>query len=112
MKPIFTAAALLLLTACASLGGTEFTGESATYGSDNILRNDVLNTVNQYERAAFDCRHVSAIHSRINQITKPEGRLSVKETWTVTACGKQHDYHISLRQDERGETDFSVGLAK
>ena len=98
LLPLLLAA--LALAACSSLGNQAFSGESATFGSDNILRDDVLKIVRTAEAASFNCRNIESVH----------GRMQVRETWTVRACGQAHRYHIGLFEDERGETDFTVRL--
>lgn len=101
---------IFVLSGCAGISNQAFSGESATYGGDNILRNDVAAVIRMAERSAFNCRRIESVHSKITRARKVRGRLQVQEVWTVRACGKSHRYRILLREDERGETDFSVGL--
>ena len=103
-------AVIFILSACAGISNQAFSGESATYGGDNIVRNDVVAVIRLAERSAFNCRRIESVHSKIIQARKVRGRMQVQEVWTVRACGKSHRYRILLREDERGETDFSVGL--
>lgn len=110
MRKLLPLLAALALAACSSLGNQAFSGESATFGSDNILRNDVLKVVRTAEAASFNCRSIESVHSKINNAQKVHGRLQVRETWIVRACGQAHHYHIGLFEDERGETDFTVSL--
>ncbi len=102
--------AALALSACTSLGNQAYSGESATFGSDNILRNDVTNTIRTAERGAFDCGQIQSIRSKILHARKVRGRLQVREEWAVQACGKTHRYQIGLFEDARGETDYTVSL--
>ena len=108
MRKLIPLLAALALSACSSLGNQAFSGESATFGSDNILRDDVLRIVRTAEAASFNCRSIESVHSKINNAQKLHGRMQVRETWTVRACGQAHRYHIGLFEDERGETDFTV----
>ena len=110
MRKLLPLLAALALAACSSLGNQAFSGESATFGSDNILRDDVLKIVRTTEAASFNCRNIESVHSKINNTQKVHGRLQVRETWTVRACGQAHHYHIGLFEDARGETDFTVNL--
>ena len=110
MRKLIPLLAALALSACSSLGNQAFSGESATFGSDNILRDDVLKIVRTTEAASFNCRNIESVHSKINNAQKLHGRMQVRETWTVRACGQAHRYHIGLFEDERGETDFTVNL--
>ena len=103
-------ATLFFLSACAGIGGQAFRGESVTYGSDNILRNDVMAVIRTAERNAFNCRRIESVDSKITQARKVGGRMQVSEVWTVQACGESRNYRIFLREDERGETDFNVEL--
>ena len=103
-------ATLFFLSACAGIGGQAFRGESVTYGSDNILRNDVMAVIRTAERNAFNCRRIESVDSKITQARKVGGRMQVSEVWTVQACGELRNYPIFLREDERGETDFNVEL--
>ena len=41
-----------LLSACAA-DGIAFSGESATFGGDNVLRDDVLAMVHRFEQDSF-----------------------------------------------------------
>lgn len=97
------------LSACASIDHQLFHGKSTTYNSDNILRNDVFKQIKRQERLAFHCNHITSVDSRIQNVQQIAGRFHVEEQWRIQACGKERVYHISLRQDERGETDFTVG---
>ena len=108
MRKPFPLPAALLLSACTGLGSLAFSGESATFGSDNILRDDVLKVVHTAEAASFNCRNIESVHSKINSAHKVHGRLQVREVWTVRACGQAHRYNIGLFEDARGETDFTV----
>ena len=110
MRKLLPFLAALALSACSSLGNQAFSGESATLGSDNILREDVLKVVRTAEAASFNCRNIESVHSKINSAHKVHSRMQVRETWTVRACGQAHHYHIGLFEDERGETDFTVSL--
>ena len=110
MRKLLPLLAALALSACSSLGNQAFSGESATCGSDNILRDDVLKVVRTAEAASFNCRNIESVHSKINSAHKVHGRMQVREVWTVRACGQAHHYHIGLFEDERGETDFTVRL--
>lgn len=110
MRKLLPFLAALALSACSSLGNQAFSGESATFGSDNILRDDVLRIVRTAEAASFNCRSIESVHSKINNAQKVHGRMQVREIWTVRACGQAHHYHIGLFEDERGETDFTVNL--
>lgn len=107
-KTILTGALLGLTAACAGVGSTAFSGESSTYGGNNVLRNDVFAQIRQVEGLMHQCRDISAVNSRIVSMSKPNGRMAAHEIWTITACGKQRDYPVWLREDERGETDFTV----
>ena len=98
-----------LLAACATLG-TTFSGESATFGGDNILRDDVLAVIVKAQLSLNNCREINAVESKILSAKIVDGRRQVQEEWTVTACGKPQRYPISLREDAQGETDFTVGL--
>ena len=102
--------AALTLSACTSLGNQAYSGESATFGGDNILRNDVTNTIRTAERISFDCRQIQSVRSKILNARKVHNRLQVREEWTVQACGKTHRYQIALFEDARGETDYTVRL--
>ena len=110
MRKLLPLLVALTLSACSSLGNQAFSGESATFGSDNILRDDVLKVVRTAEAASFNCRSIESVHSKINSAQKVHGRMQVHEVWTVRACGQAHHYHIDLFEDERGETDFTVRL--
>ena len=110
MRKFIPLLAALALSACSSLGNQAFSGESATLGSDNILRDDVLKVVRTAEAASFNCRNIESVHSKINSAHKVHGRMQVREVWTVRACGQAHRYNIGLFEDARGETDFTVGL--
>ena len=110
MRKLLPLLAALALSACSSLGNQAFSGESATFGSNNILRDDVLRIVRTAEVASFNCRNIESVHSKINNAQKVHGRMQVREIWTVRACGQAHHYHIGLFEDERGETDFTVRL--
>ena len=110
MRKLLPLLAALALAACSSLGNQALSGESATFGSDNILRDDVLKVVRTAEAASFNCRNIESVHSKINNAQKVHDRLQVREIWTVRACGQAHHYHIGLFEDERGETDSTVRL--
>ena len=111
MRKLIPLLVALTLSACSSLGNQAFSGESATFGGDNnILRNDVLKVVRTAEAASFNCRSIESVHSKINNAQKVHGRMQVRETWTVRACGQAHRYNIGLFEDARGETDFTVSL--
>ena len=99
-----------LLSACAA-GGIAFSGESATFGGDNVLRNDVLAMVRRFEQDSFGCRKVKAVASEIVNKRKVRGRWRFDEVWQVSACGTVRRYAVLLREDAQGETDFSVTLA-
>lgn len=103
---------VLAIAACASISGGKFSGESATFGGNNILRNDVFELIKKWERSAFSCNAIESVHAKIDDLKRVEGRLRVLETWTVNACGKSHDYRINMREDARGETDFGVSYQK
>ncbi|OAM29067.1 MULTISPECIES: hypothetical protein [Eikenella] len=100
--------AALALSACTALGSQNYSGESATFGGDHILRNDVTRTVLTAERAAHNCSQIQSIRSKVLQARKVRGRWQVREEWAVQACGKTHRYHIGLFEDARGETDYTV----
>ena len=110
MRKLLPLLAALALSACSSLDNHASSGESATFGGDNILRDDVLKVVRTAEAASFNCRNIESVHSKINNAQKVHGRMQVRETWTVRACGQAHRYNIGLFEDERGETDFTVRL--
>ena len=110
MRKLLPLLAALALSACSSLSNQAFSGESATFGSNNILRDDVLKVVRTAEAASFNCRNIESVHSKINNAQKVHGRLQVREVWTVRACGQAHHYHIGLFEDASGETDFTVSL--
>lgn len=103
---------ILALAACAGMGGGKFSGESATFGGNNILRNDVYELIRKWERSVFSCNTIERIHAQTDDLKRVEGRLQVLETWTVSACGQTHNYRINMREDARGETDFSVSYQK
>ena len=84
-------------------------GESTTFGGNDILRNDVTRMIAVTE-AAQGCREIQRIAAQVERVTRPENRWLAQETWRVQACGKTHRYDVLLREDERGETDFSVGF--
>lgn len=98
-----------LLSACAA-SGIAFSGESATFGGDNVLRNDVLAMVRRFEQDSFGCRKVKAVASEIVSKRKVRGRWRFDEVWQVSACGTVRRYAVLLREDAQGETDFSVTL--
>lgn len=100
----------LLLSACAA-SGVVFSGESATFGGDNVLRNDVLAMVRQFERYTFGCRRMSAVASEIIAKRKVRGRWQFDEEWRISACGTVRRYSVLLREDAQGETDFMVSPA-
>lgn len=102
----------LALAACAGLGNDKFSGESAAFGGDNILRNDVMQKIELWERSAFSCRSIGGVNGKIDSMKRVDGRLQSHETWTVQACGQSHTYRVNLREDERGETDFGVAYIK
>ncbi|MDO4640769.1 MAG: hypothetical protein Q4A84_03575 [Neisseria sp.] len=110
MKTAFLLIPVVILSACASLSNTQFTGESASYNNDNILRNDVFAAIKRNENLAFQCRKINSVNAVINGASRPNGLLYVTETWTVQACGKIHAYDVTLRQDAKNETDFGVSF--
>ena len=100
---------LASLAGCAGLGQVAYHGESTTFGGDNILRNDVTRMITVQE-GAMNCRNISRINAKVDRAARRNNRWVVQETWIVHACGKTHRYTVSLREDARGETDFSVGF--
>lgn len=108
MRKPFPLPAALLLSACTGLGSLAFSGESATFGGGNILRDDVLKAVRAAEAADSGCRNIESVHSKISSANKVRGRMQVREVWTIRACGQTRRYRIGLSEDARGETDFTV----
>lgn len=100
----------LLLTACGSLNHVAFSGESGSFGGDNILRNDTFKYIAMMEDAAFSCRNIRSVKSRIIKQAMENGLPRSYEEWQVQACGQSHLYDVQFKGDVRGETDFTVGL--
>lgn len=98
---------LPLLASCAATVGS-FTGESATYGGDNILRDDVTRVIRQWERSVNGCTKIDVVDAKVIRAQKVNGRFWIEEDWKVTACGKSTRYPVSMKEDEKGETDFTV----
>ena len=100
MRKLIPLLAALALSACSSLGNQAFSGESATFGSDNILRDDVLKVVRTAEAASFNCRNIESVHSKINSAHKAHGRLqyaksgpsapAARPITTTSASSKTH----------------------
>lgn len=107
MKIIMIIGLMLSLQAC--LATTQFNGKSATFGGDNILRNDVMNSIRQYERSVSNCNEIEKVNSQIIEAKKVNGLMVVDEVWELTACGVESSYTVNLREDERGETDYRIG---
>jgi len=97
---------------CALGGGIQYGGQSATFGGDNILRNDVAKVIKQWESAAFLCQNIKAIDAKISDVKRVKGRMQSEEVWTVQACGQVHHYNVRMHEDERGETNFNVSFLK
>lgn len=97
---------VLALAACST---TAFHGESTTFNGDNILRNDVLSQIRRWENLTENCHDITSVEAQINHSEKINGRWKIQETWTLNACGKQHQYAVLLRESPDGGTDFSVG---
>ncbi len=112
MKTALPFACTLILAACTSGGITPvtFSGESGSFGGDNILRNDVFNLIQKMEDARFSCRNIPAVKSRIIKQGRENGLPRSDEEWQVHACGTLHRYDVRLKGDARGETNFTVGL--
>ncbi len=98
---------LLGLIGCAIIPA-HISGQSASFGGDNILRNDLIAKLRQYERLFHQCHRIDAIHAQIIQTRKVNGLLVVDERWDIKACGQNRHYPIQLREDQKGETDFTI----
>lgn len=98
----------LFFTACASINTVQFSGESATYGGDNILRDDVFAEIQRIEQLTQQCQKITAVNSQIIQAQQIDSLWQVQELWTISACGNSRDYPLELRQDAKGETDFTI----
>lgn len=101
----------ILLSACSAINSSLFTGESATYHGDNILRNDIFANIQRIERLKNECSSIQSVNSRIENITQTDGRANVHEVWTINACGQTREYPIYMREDAQGETDFTIRIA-
>ena len=101
-----------ILASCALVGGIQYGGQSAAFGGDNVLRNDVAKVIKQWESAAFLCQNIKAIDAKISDVKRVKGRMQSEEVWMVQACGQVHHYNVRMREDERGETNFNVSFLK
>lgn len=107
MKRFFGLILVLMLSACVSNG--IFHGKSVTYDGDNILRNDIYWLIMRYQRA-LGCNQIDRIDTEIVHIERVDGRFQVEELWHVDACKSRYAYPVFMREDEKGETDFTVRM--
>lgn len=110
MKRLWLLPVAAVLSACTGISNSQFQGESLAFGGDNILRGDVIRVIQLWEKGAFSCQKIDGVNAKIMDVKRPLGRVQAQEMWTIHACGGTHQYSISLREDARGETDFSVSL--
>ena len=75
-----------ILASCALVGGIQYGGQSAAFGGDNVLRNDVAKVIKQWESAAFLCQNIKAIDAKISDVKRVKGRMQSEEVWTVQAA--------------------------
>lgn len=104
---------LILLSACSSIpSNIDYRGESATYAGDNILRNDITNTIIKYEETVNNCKKIQTIEASVENLLERNGLYLVQEYWQVTACNQSTTYDVRMQQLPNGETNYHVGLVK
>lgn len=98
-----------LLFGCAS--APQFSGSSLT---DSTLRNDVMKNVNLFFKTQESCSSINNVQTIVANVIKAgTGKImGADELWTVNGCGKSVNYDIHLKNDAKGETDFSVSRSK
>jgi len=98
-----------LLFGC--VNAPQFYGNSLT---DPTLRNDVMKNVNLFFKVQESCSSINNVQTKVANVNKSgTGKIiGADELWTVNGCGKSVNYDIRLKNDAKGETDFSVSRSK
>lgn len=76
--------------------------------ADEQLKNDTLNTIQQYESSQSGCNDVSLFLGAVITAPASTGDGSWVEEWSVNVCGDSHLYSVSFTPVATGGTDFSI----
>ena len=85
------------------IGGGLYSGRA-----DDVLKQDVLQVIANYELAQYDCSEVSLLLGSTTVSPEQSGDGSWTEMWQGMACNTSHLYSISFVPSPQGGTDFSV----
>ena len=90
---------------------TSLLGSGAGFYSgraDEVLKQDVLTAIANYELAQYGCSDVSLLLGSTTTTPEQSGDGSWTEVWQVRACDASHLYSVSFVPSPQGGTDFSA----
>ena len=112
---IFLCCCLVVVTALATILITRRSQNSISTGSgiynglaDDLLRQDILNAIAQYEAAQSGCEDVSIFSAAVIFAPDSSADGSWQEEWQVDVCGEIHPYSATFTPSPGGGTDFSI----